>query len=114
MDPVHRIKPFAWDDWPALWTIRFTHLAEHGIRVDPTAIPARPQPGTGDDHEWDFHHIDDVYLSGAGNFWLAWYNDLTRYTPGTDEIRMRLDVRACSLGSKETDMLKVIRGKGFY
>jgi ribosomal protein S18 acetylase RimI-like enzyme len=140
-----------------------------------------------------------VYLCGAGNFWLAWYNDLpigylggqdvggaielrrmyvngsyrrlgvgtalvraliahsrthdlaaielwtaadgperpfhhalgfretarpgeefknirvrTRYTPGTDEIRMRLDVQPRQLHRKGASMLKVIRGKDFY
>jgi GNAT superfamily N-acetyltransferase len=93
MDPVHRIKPFAWDDWPALWAIRFSHLAEHGIQVDLTAIPERPQPGTGDEHERDFHHIDDVYLCGAGNFWLAWYNDLPIDSIGGQDVGGAIELR---------------------
>jgi len=66
------IKPFAWDDWSALWAIPLAQLAEHGILLDPAAIPERARPGIDDEHEWDFHHIDQVYLRGAGNLWIAW------------------------------------------
>jgi GNAT superfamily N-acetyltransferase len=66
------IRPFARGDWPALWAVRLAQLAEHGILIDPASVAERPQPGAGDEHEWDFHHIDRVYLRGAGNFWLAW------------------------------------------
>jgi GNAT superfamily N-acetyltransferase len=87
------IKPFAWDDWPALWAIRFSHLAEHGIQVDPTEIPERPQPGTGDEHEWDFHHFNQVYLCGAGNFWLAWYNSLPIGYVGGQDVGSAIELR---------------------
>ena len=69
------IKPFAWDDWSALWTIRLAQLAEHGIVLDFTAIPEYPQPGIDDEYEWDSHHMDSVYLCDAGHFWLAWYTE---------------------------------------
>lgn len=69
------VRPFTGDDWPALWAVRLAQLAEHGIILDPAVIPERPRPGIDDEHEWDFHHIDQIYLRGAGNFWLAWYTD---------------------------------------
>jgi GNAT superfamily N-acetyltransferase len=83
------IRPFAWDDWPALWAVRLAHLAELGVVLDPTAIPERPEPGapdSSDEYEWDLHHIDRVYLRGAGNFWLAWRCDLPVGYVGGQEI----------------------------
>jgi GNAT superfamily N-acetyltransferase len=65
------VTPFTWGDWTALWTIRLMQLAEHGIQIDPTTLPDRPQPDTDHLHEWDFHHLDHVYLRGAGHFWIA-------------------------------------------
>lgn len=65
------VTPFTWDDWPALWAVRRMQLAEHGIKIDPSTLPDRPQPGTNHAHEWDFHEIEHVYLRGAGHFWLA-------------------------------------------
>lgn len=66
------IRPFTWDDWRALWRLRLYQLAEAGIVVPDSAIPAAPEDVAPDDHEWDYHHIAEVYLSGKGGFWLAW------------------------------------------
>ena len=68
---VSTVTPFTWADWSALWTIRIMQLAEHGIQLDPTMLSARPQPSLDHPHEWDFHHLDQVYLCGAGHFWIA-------------------------------------------
>ena len=67
------IRAFDWSQWRALWQLRLRHLAEEGILLDEaTAIPAEPEELGDDDQEWDFNHIDSVYLRGAGWFWLAW------------------------------------------
>jgi GNAT superfamily N-acetyltransferase len=87
------IKPFAWDDWSALWAIRFAQLAEHGILLDPTAIPERARPGIDDEHEWDFHHIDQVYLRAAGSFWLAWYTDCPAGYVGGQDVGGAIELR---------------------
>lgn len=93
-DPGVFVRRFAWDDWRALWMVRSAQLAEGGIRLDPSDFPARPEPGTGDEYEWDFHHLDHVYLSGAGGFWLAWrdstpvgYVGAQEVEPGAVELR---------------------------
>jgi len=74
-DPAITIKPFAPDHWFDLWAVRTAQLAEHGIFADAnTAIPEYPPPpGVDEKYDWDFYHIDQVYLCGAGDFWLAWY-----------------------------------------
>jgi GNAT superfamily N-acetyltransferase len=72
------IRPFAWDDWPALWAVRLAQLAELGVLLDSTAVPERPErgaPDSDDEYESDLYHMDRAYLCGAGNFWLAWCND---------------------------------------
>jgi GNAT superfamily N-acetyltransferase len=62
------IKPFEWEDWLALWQLRAAQLAEAGIALgDPPAEPELDSP-----FETDYHRLGEVYLRGAGNFWLAW------------------------------------------
>ena len=69
------VTPFRWAHWASLWQLRFVHLAELGIVPDPQEIPRKPEDVEMDDHEWDFHHIGEVYLSRAGGFWLASWGD---------------------------------------
>ena len=87
------IKHFVWDDWTSLWAIRLAQLAEHGILLDPTAITRHPQAGIEDEHEWDFYHIDQVYLRGAGNFWLAWYMDVPIGYVGGQDVGGAIELR---------------------
>jgi GNAT superfamily N-acetyltransferase len=65
------IKPFDWKDWGALWELRAYQLKENGIILDP--VPS--QPDLSSPYERDYHRIGQVYLSGAGGFWLAWVGD---------------------------------------
>ncbi|MEE4193747.1 MAG: GNAT family N-acetyltransferase [Anaerolineae bacterium] len=60
--------------WADLWKIRTTELAEDGIVIEEEGIPEKnpDQPRNG--YEWDYHHIDEIYLSGKGGFWIAWWN----------------------------------------
>src|SRR5712692_23005 len=83
------IRPFAWNDWPVLWAVRLAQLAELGVILDPAAVPERPGPGSpdsDDEYESDLYHMDRAYLCGAGNFWLAWYNDRAVGYVGGQEI----------------------------
>jgi len=67
------IKPFEWKYWATLWELRTYQLAESGIKVD-----VEPNPGPPDlssPYERDYHRIDQVYLIGTGNFWIAWRGD---------------------------------------
>ena len=108
--PPHTVvRPFGWDDWPVLWAIRFAQLGEQGILLDLTAIPERPQPEPDGRHEWDLHHIDQVYLRGVGSFWLAWYRECpVGYIGGQDvggviELRrmyVKEDYRRLGVGTR--------------
>ncbi len=65
------VVPYARKHWHALWELRHYQLAEEGIIIATDEIPDHPMDvGRGDD-EWDYHHIAEVYLNGAGGFWLA-------------------------------------------
>jgi GNAT superfamily N-acetyltransferase len=71
------IKPFSWEDWYAMWQVQAHHLAEGGIRID---LSAQGPPDftlvydeTNPNYpEMDMERIDEAYLKGRGNFWLAW------------------------------------------
>ncbi len=69
------VRPFAWSDWPGLWEMRAEELAHDGIFLAPEQIPDGPKDVQRGDYEWDFHRMNEVYRSGAGNFWLAWWGD---------------------------------------
>jgi len=69
------ILPFTWDHWHILWELRHHQLAEYGIIIPPEEIPDRPLDVGRDDYEWDYHHIAEIYLHGAGGFWLAWWEN---------------------------------------
>jgi GNAT superfamily N-acetyltransferase len=73
--PAVVVTPFTWDDWTALWAVRRMQLVEDGIPGDAVIIPEHPHCGGEEFHEWDFHNIDEVYLRGAGQFWIARYAD---------------------------------------
>ena len=71
------VKPFRWEDWYAMWEVQAHHLAEGGIRID---LSAQGPPDfdlvydeTNPNYpEMDMERIDEAYLKGRGNFWLAW------------------------------------------
>jgi GNAT superfamily N-acetyltransferase len=66
-----QIKAFEWQHWAALWELRKQQLAEDGI---PVTIPVSA-PDLSSPYERDYHRIDQIYLRGAGNFWIAWLGD---------------------------------------
>jgi GNAT superfamily N-acetyltransferase len=71
---VH-VSPFEWGHWLSLWELRRLQLAEEGIFISPQDLPPHPLPVSLDDSEWDYHHIAQIYLSGSGGFWLAWWEN---------------------------------------
>jgi len=64
-----QVRAFTWAQWPALWALRHAQLAEQGIRIT-ADLPAAPDLDSP--YEADYHRLDQVYLSGAGGFWIAW------------------------------------------
>ena len=79
------ILPFAWTYWRTLWELRLYQLAEAGILLSAEDIPLHPMNVDRDDPEWDYDHIAEIYLRGAGDFWLAWWeNDPAGHIAGQD------------------------------
>ena len=65
------VKPYQSVNWPTLWQLRANQLAEQGITVDANDIvPSCPDLNSPYKH--DYHRIEQVYLSGKGNFWISW------------------------------------------
>jgi GNAT superfamily N-acetyltransferase len=58
-----------------MWAVREAQLAEDGVAPDSIAAVQQPHPGVFVDTQYDvdLENIDQVYLRGAGGFWLAWY-----------------------------------------
>lgn len=69
------VQTYTADDWRPLWRLHFAHLAERGIPLTDNDIPPVPGMPENDTYEWDLNHIDEVYLSGGGSFWIAWEGD---------------------------------------
>ncbi len=71
------IKPFEWEDWYAMWQVQADHLAEGDIIVDvseqgPPDFDLVYDETNPKYPEMDMERIDEAYLKGRGNFWLAW------------------------------------------
>jgi len=66
------ITPYAPNLWHTLMELRRYQLAEEGIIVPTDEFSDQPQDVGRDEYEWDYHHIAEIYLRGAGGFWLAW------------------------------------------
>lgn len=85
VSPPIGVIPYNRIHWRPLWELRFHQLAEHGIILSPEEIPDQPLDVSLDDPEWDYHHISEIYLSGAGGFWLSWWeNDPAGHIGGQD------------------------------
>jgi GNAT superfamily N-acetyltransferase len=83
------IRPFGWEDWRALWQLRFSQLAEHGILGG--ELPA--QPDLRSPYERDYHRMGQVYLAGAGNFWVAWLDNRPVGHVGAQDIGGAVELR---------------------
>jgi GNAT superfamily N-acetyltransferase len=83
------IKPFRWEDWTALWQLRSAQLAEQGVEMG--ELPVRPDYDSP--YERDYHRIGQVYLTGAGGFWLAWSGDLPVGHVGAQDVGGGVELR---------------------
>lgn len=83
------IEPFAWAHWPDLWRLHVWQLAEHGVFLPATVAP--PDPASP--YEPDLHHIAKVYLTGAGNFWLAGWDHVPVGHIGAQDIGGAVELR---------------------
>jgi GNAT superfamily N-acetyltransferase len=76
-----------WQDWPALCEIRRRQLAEGGILLDREEPLPPPDPNTPvGAYEWDYHRMAEIYLSGAGGFWLAWRGEAALGRVGAQDL----------------------------
>ena len=79
------IRPYTRSSWHALMELRRYQLAEAGIIVPLEDMEDQPHDVGRDEYEWDYHHMDEIYLCGAGGFWLAWWeNDLAGHIAAQD------------------------------
>lgn len=92
-----RIKPFEWDDWNAMWQLRAYQLAEAGIIID--VQPSLPDFSIPYDEEntsypeIDMDRIDQAYLQGRGNFWIAWTGDQPLGHVGAQDFGSYIELR---------------------
>ena len=89
-----RIRYFTWDQWIPLNILMNARLAEDaGIVLDPDDIPEEPEDTPEGSPEWDTDHIDQVYLSGSGGFWLAWHGDKPVGNVGAQDLGGVVELR---------------------
>lgn len=84
------IAPFDWTYWNALWELRRLQLAEEGIFVEPVDSVAVDLDSP---YEQDYHRIEQVYLSGAGGFWIAFHNGDPAGHVGAQDIGGAVELR---------------------
>ncbi len=95
-----------------MWTVRGQQLAEAGIFLDgpiaPPDLSITYDENNPDYHEIDLDRVDECYLKGRGNFWIAWLDGQpVGYVGAQDcsehiELRrmyVRQDVRRQGIGS---------------
>jgi GNAT superfamily N-acetyltransferase len=85
------IRLFQWADWAALWQLRYAQLAELGVPVGGQQVPAQPDPDNR--YEPDYHCIGEVYLTGAGGFWLAWSGEVPIGHVGAQDLGGCIELR---------------------
>jgi GNAT superfamily N-acetyltransferase len=83
------IRSFQWSDWNDLWQLRSTQLAERNITLETNPS----QPDLSSPYEEDYHRIDQVYLTGRGNFWIAWVDKQPVGHIGAQDIDDHIELR---------------------
>lgn len=85
------ITPFDWKaGWPALWELRRHQLAGEGIIIEPVKVGP---PDLDSPYERDYHRIDQVYMTGAGGFWIAWWGDRPAGHVGVQDVGGSVELR---------------------
>jgi len=85
------VKPFQWEHWIPLMQLLSSHLAEDGVVIE--YIPEEPEDTPPGSYDWDLDHINQVYLSGSGGFWLAWYGDIPIGHVGAEDLGGVIELR---------------------
>jgi len=88
-----QVMPYDPSRWSDLWAIRYAQLAEHGIVFANPVAPPIDGPFTDDDPEYDYYRMQDIYLSGAGNFWLAYLDNAPAGHIGAQDINCQIELR---------------------
>ena len=83
------VRPFTWDQWPALWQLRRLQLAEHGIMAEGPP----PAPDLTSPYEPDYHLLQTVYLRGRGGFWIAWLGGEPVGHTGGQDLGSHIELR---------------------
>ncbi len=78
------------EDQNAVEELSNHHLAEQGIIVDSEEEAANQDT---DEYESDLDHIDEVYQSGDGGFWIAWLGDTPVGHLGAQDLGGVLELR---------------------
>jgi GNAT superfamily N-acetyltransferase len=92
------VKSFTWDDWFAMWKLQAWHLADGEIYID-NATQGPPDFNLPYDEtnpkypEMDMERIDLAYLSGRGNFWMAWIDDQPVGMVGAQDMGEFIELR---------------------
>jgi GNAT superfamily N-acetyltransferase len=87
-----QIHPYETSRWGDLWAVRFNQLAEHGI-ILPPVVPPIDEPFADGDPEYDYYCMQDMYLRGVGNFWLAFLDDVPVGHIGAQDIDGQIELR---------------------
>ena len=84
------VRAYGREDWVPLFQLVAARLAEHGIIAD---IPDAPEARDEDSPEPVLDHINEVYLSGAGGFWLAWCGNVPAGSIGAQDLGGVVELR---------------------
>lgn len=87
------IQQYTPTHWIPMWQLRFAQLAEHGIYLPDDAIPTISGRPENDTYEWDLNHIDEVYCSGGGGYWLAWLGEEPVGSVGAQDLGGVVELR---------------------
>jgi len=68
-----RVKYYRLTDQDVVDELQVHHLAEQGIIIESVEdIDSEEEDQDDNQYESDLDHIDEVYVSGDGGFWIAW------------------------------------------
>jgi GNAT superfamily N-acetyltransferase len=90
------VKYYRLTDQDAVDELSVHHLAEQGIFIDSeedTDSEEETRDSDTDEYDSDLDHIDEVYLSGDGGFWIAWSKETPVGNIGAQDIGGFVELR---------------------